>query len=436
VRRELAIALRARVTWLVASVAALLIGHGFVLALDVYAATSRSALESVLQTREMDPLLGIVRPTLGGVSFSLALLGPILASRSLALEKERHTYGSLCLASGATHRVILKKWVASAVACWLLFIPAIGLLVGFAAAGGHLDWPEVMVAFGGEVLHLLVVASAALAAAAWTRTLAQAITLGLLLSLSAWAIDAADGFAALSWLGGASSWSIEQRLLPFGRGVVSLGSVLWLLVAATTFVGLALTGGSFAPPPLKWSWGAGVVALGVIAALASSRLRRGFDWSEQRRASLPPPVVDGLRKLAQPITFALLLDRDDSRRKQLESDALAKLSLARPDISVIWPLDDDSKALAGRREADYGLISVRVGRTRRVTRSTSRRELATLVFEAAGRPVPSWVQPPYAGFPFVPTIRQRQLLGTCAYAVLPLAMAALGFVLTQRRTTR
>src|SRR5262249_39809207 len=36
VRRELAIVLGARVTWLVAAISALLVGHGFVLALDLY----------------------------------------------------------------------------------------------------------------------------------------------------------------------------------------------------------------------------------------------------------------------------------------------------------------------------------------------------------------------------------------------------------------
>jgi hypothetical protein len=436
VRRELAIVLRARITWLVASLAALLIGHSFVLALDVYASTSRSVLGNVLEAPGLDPLLGIVRPTLGGVSFSLALLGPILASRSLAVEKERNTYGALCLASGTSQRVVIEKWLASALACVLLLVPAPLLFVGFADAGGHVDWPEVMVALGGELLHLLVIASAAVAAAAWTRTVAQAITLALLLSLSAWAIDAAEGFAALSWLGGASGWSIEQRLLPFGRGVVALDSVLWLFAAATMFIGLAVVGGSFAPRRRKWTWAAGLVTLGVIALLACNRVRHGFDWSEQRRASLPPPVVDGLRNIPESITVELLLDRDDSRRKQLELDALAKLTLARPDISVIWPLDDDARSLAGRRDADYGLIAIQVGSARRVIRSTGPRELATLAFEAAGRPLPSWAQPPYAGFPFVPTVGHRQLLGVCAYGVLPFAMAAIGLVLTQRRTSR
>ena len=55
-RRELTIALRARVTWIVAALAALLTGHGFVLAVDIYVATSRSVAGGALMQREMDPL--------------------------------------------------------------------------------------------------------------------------------------------------------------------------------------------------------------------------------------------------------------------------------------------------------------------------------------------------------------------------------------------
>ncbi|HET7541019.1 MAG TPA: hypothetical protein VFK05_14145 [Polyangiaceae bacterium] len=434
-RRELALVLRAKVTWLVAIFGALLVGHSFVLSLDIYATTSHSALSSALQTRELDPLLGIARPTLGGASFALALLGPILASRTLAIEKERNTYGALCLASGDSQRVILQKCAASGLACFPLLVPAIVLFLAFAASGAHLDGIETSIALAGELLHLIVIACVSTAAAAWTRTHAQAITLGLLLSVSAWAIDAAEGFAALSWLGGASSWSLEQRLQPFGRGVISIGSVLWLLTAALLFLGLALVGGSFAPRAKKCAAAAGLVALGVVALGGSNYVRAGFDWSEQRRASLPPAVVDGLRRLEEPITLELLLDRDDSRRRQLETDALAKLALARPDLSLVWPLDESSRALSGR-DADYGLISIRVGGERRVTRSSSRRELVTLIFEAAGRPLPNWEQPPYPGFPCVPTSAIRHLLHVTAYFGLPLTMAALGFALTRRRTTR
>src|SRR5207253_761304 len=89
--RELPIVLRARLTWLQAAFSALLVGHGFVLAVDLYAAGSRSAIAHHLMTREFNPLLGIVRPTLGGLYLALSLLGPLAAVRPIAVEKERRT---------------------------------------------------------------------------------------------------------------------------------------------------------------------------------------------------------------------------------------------------------------------------------------------------------------------------------------------------------
>jgi hypothetical protein len=434
--RELAIALRARSTWLVAAVAALLVGHGFVLAVDIYAASSRSALSSVLQMREMDPLASIVRPTLGGVSLALSLLVPIIAARTLSIEKERRTYGALCLAVGSTMRVIARKTVASLAAGALVLLAPVLLLLGFAACGGHLDAIETGIALTGEVLHLALVVVLATAAAAWTRTFAQAVTLGILASLTSWAIDAAEGFAALAWLGGASAWSIEQRLVPFQRGILAVGSGLWLLGATAVALGLAFLGGSFATMSRKVGLAGAVVVAGALVLAMVGTARRGFDWSEQRRASLPPAAVDGLRKLTGPISLEIFLDRDDSRRRQLETDALAKLILARPDISIRMPLDTAPDAIEAQHGSSYGRILVRVGDAVRETRSTSRRELVTLIFEAAGERLPDWNQPTYVGFPLVLNDTKRRALGIFAYLVIPLSFAALGLALTHRRTTR
>src|SRR5690349_11931337 len=109
------------------------------LAIDLYSASSRSALSSLLQTREMDPLAGIVRPTLGGLSLALSLLGPVIAARTLAVEKERRTYGALCLAVGSTTRVLVQKALAGTLACGTLLIPPAVLFVAFGALGGHID---------------------------------------------------------------------------------------------------------------------------------------------------------------------------------------------------------------------------------------------------------------------------------------------------------
>jgi hypothetical protein len=55
---------------------------------------------------------------------------------------------------------------------------------------------------------------------------------------------------------------------------------------------------------------------------------------------LPPDVVRRLRALDGPVALEIEMDLDDSRRRQLEADVLAKLRLARPDLEVHFPLDE------------------------------------------------------------------------------------------------
>lgn len=435
--RELTIALRAPVTWVVAALSALLIGHGFVLAVDLYSAASRSALASQLQVREMDPLAGVVRPTLGGLDLAISVLVPLVAVRALALEKERRTLGALCLQVGSARLVIWRKFLASLAATTPLLATPVLLWGMFVAVGGRLDAIESGVALLGESLHLLLSIAIGTLAAAWTRTFAQAAALALVLSLSAWAIDASEGFAALAWLGGASAWSIEQELAPFQRGVLSLGSGTWLGVATLGALSLAFIGGQFRVSTRLRALQAAAVALTSVLALAwASSFKRSYDWSEARRQSLPPAAVAGLRALQQPITIELFLDRDDSRRRQVETDVLAKLQLARPDATIRAPLDEDRTRATAQRDQDYGRIVLRVGEGSRETRSTSRREVTTLLFEAAGLPLPDWSQPLYAGHPAVIEAGRRTLVLLFSYVALPGALLGAGLLLTRKRVMR
>jgi len=435
--RELGIALRARVVWLVAAFAALLVGHGFVLALDIFTASSRSALSDILQAKEMDPLAGIVRPTLGGVDLAISLFAPVVAARVLAVEKERHTFGALCLLEGSSTPVILKKICAALTATAPLLVAPIASILAYRLEGGHLDGIETGLAIGGEALHLLLVTVFSVAAAAWTRTLAQAATLGIFLSLTSWAIDAADGFAALAWLGGASAWSIERKLEPFQRGILSIGSVTWLGTATLAGVALALIGARFdITRRRRLMLSLSTLIVSGLLAFVAGRSHRGFDWSEGRRASFPPAVSGALHALPRPITIAVYLDRDDSRRRQVEKDLLAKLWLARSDVVVRTPLDDTSAVVEASRDEGYGRIVIQVGTSTRQTRSTSRREITTLLFETAGVALPEWSPPVYPGFPRVVEGARRTALVVFAYLVLPTVLLAIGFLLTRRRPVR
>ena len=115
--------------------------------------------------------------------------------------------------------------------------------------------------------------------------------------------------------------------------------------------------------------------------------------------------------------------RDDARRAQLEQDVVLRLELVRPDLVVRFPLDGAASS-AGVRGGDYGRILVQVGDRAVETFSTSRRELITLLFEAAQRPMPAWEYPPYAGHPQVLGGGARSAVAVVVYLLIPLLLGA------------
>jgi hypothetical protein len=182
--------------------------------------------------------------------------------------------------------------------------------------------------------------------------------------------------------------------------------------------------------------GLSVVVVGALVMSQVGGLRRSYDWTEERRASLPPGVVAALRSIPGPIELDVYLDRDDSRRRQAEGDTFQKLSLARPDVTIRTPLDERERPSEAERDEGYGRIVVRANGGVRETRSTSRRELTTLVLEAAGASLPDWSQPSYPGHPAVIEGARRAWLVALAYGALPLALLVTGLRLGQRRSVR
>ena len=430
--RELAIVLRARVTWLQAALSALLVGHGFVLAIDLYSAGSRSALAGRLMSREFDPLLGLVRPTLGGLYLALSLLGPLVAARPLAVEKERRTFGALLLQTGAPLRLAVTKAAAALVGVALQLVAPIVLLGAWWGVGGHLGATETAVALLAYVLYLALITAVSVAATAWTETLAQAATVAVLVIAASWAIDASEGFTALAWLGRALDWSVTTHLGPMERGTLALGACLWMVAMTLGALVLAWLGVRVDLGRPRRLVAAVLVLLATASGAAlAHRVRRGFDLTEDGRASLPPAAAQGLRTLPGPVALEVWFDRDDARRQQVESDTLAKLRLARADLEVTTPTDGRPEPDEAVRDEAYGRIVVHVGGATRETHSTSRKEIVTLLFEAAGRPVPDWSQPEYPGYPLVIDGGRRTALVILAYLGIPLALLGVGGCLTR-----
>ena len=170
-----------------------------------------------------------------------------------------------------------------------------------------------------------------------------------------------------------------------------------------------------------------------MGCAALRRAPGAWDVSEDRRHSLPPAAVRELPTLPGRLGITANLDREDSRRRQLESDTLAKLRLARPDLKLRFPPDERSAPAALEHDDSYGRMTIALGGKTAETTSTSRREIVTLIFELAGRPLPDWSQPAYPGYPLVIEGRLRTTLLGISYLVLPALFLVTGVFLTYNR---
>jgi hypothetical protein len=429
--RELSIALRSWLVWLQAALSALLVGHGFVLAVDIFNAGSRSVGGNALMAREFDPLLGIVRPTLGGLYLAVSLLGPLAAARGLAIEKERRSYHALVLQVGSPLRVALTKWLAGISAVSLQAIAPIVLVLVWVVAGGHIRLGETAVAFAGHALYMVLIASIALAAAAWSETLAQAATVGILVVAASWAIDAAEGFSALAWLGRALDWSITTHLSPLEQGQLAIGGVSWMVVMSIGAVALGWLGMRFDLSRPRRSVIGLIITTFVVLAGQVHNVRRALDLTEARRLSLPREIGLAVAELPGPIRVTVNLDRDDARRRQLESSVLSRIRLARPDVDVDYPPDERPAPTESVRDEGYGRILIRAGTGTRETYSTSRREIVSLIFEAEGEPLPDWKETDYPGYPLVIDGARHTAISAVAYAGIPGALLLVGWLVTR-----
>lgn len=423
-RRELVLVFGARVTWAVAALVAAVVGHSFVLAVDLYGQASASVAAGSLAAREFEPLLAILRPTVGGWSFCVTLIGPVLAARVLAAEKDRRTFHARLLALGSARRLMVRKLLAAWLGLLLLAAPIVLCALVWAATGGHLDVGESLVVLLGVVLHAGWIAAVSTAAAAWSGSTPQATALALLLCVSPWILDAAGEFAALAWLAPVQRLSVSPHLAGFERAVLQPGAVLWLVVAVLGALALACIGARDDWTRRRRGGSAALVgAVSLVALLVADRWRGGWDVSEARHSSLPMAIAVAVAELPAPLVLDIGLDRDDARRAQLEQDVVLRLELVRPDLVVRFPFDV-AAAAAGSRGDAYGRILVQVGDRAVETWSTSRRELITLLFEAAQRPMPAWEYPPYAGHPRVLGGGARSAIAVVVYLLVPLLLGA------------
>ena len=124
--------------------------------------------------------------------------------------------------------------------------------------------------------------------------------------------------------------------------------------------------------------------------------------------------------MQQPLHITVYLAPEDPRFKDFERTALAKLRRTLPDLRVTYQ-DSGKAGLFGVSGDDaYGLIVYEYAGQREESRSTSEREILTILHGLAGQSVSPDQLPDYPGYPLV---ADASRMGLIFYLVLPVLFA-------------
>ena len=308
---------------------------------------------------------------------------------------------------------------AIAIAWLVALIPALSTLAFWGAIGGHLSAPETINLIGGHLLYGLLIGAIALFSAAISESAATAAIITLSFTIGSWVIDfALAGQPGV--LGLLSSLSLTQTLRTFEQGLLSTGLVVGLAAAILGFCVLAAI---WLHPgvPVRAKLARSLACTGGMAALlvVATQIRLSADLAEDRRNSFPAADQRELAKLNEPLVVTVHLAPEDPRYADLRRNVLAKLERVMPRVNI--RLAGGGQTIVGSStEQSYGEIEYSYSGRSAKSRSTSHREALPVLYELAGRPIPT----PITGedYPGYPLVAEAQIALPWFFAVLPLSL--------------
>jgi ABC-2 type transport system permease protein len=378
-----------------------LVGYSFFQAVSLYSEASSAARESPTLAGGLSPLDGILVPTFGGLYVAVTLLFPFVAIRTLGREKES---GALRLLVQLPFRVptLIAAKITAISAAWLIAtIPALSALVVWVTIGGHLYAPETLNLLFGHLLYGLLVGAIALFSASISDSSATAAIITLAFTIGSWVLDfsLAGQLGVLEWI---ARLSLTQTLRSFEQGLLSLGLVLGIVAATGGFVSLA-TVWLHPGVPFRTKFIRSIACLAIVAAIfaLASQARMSIDVSEDRRNSFPAADQRALAELRNPLIITVHFAPEDPRYVDLRRNVLAKLERVVPEVTIRLATTGQSMVGSTSDEA-YGEIEYSYGGRSAKTRSTSHREALPLLYELAGRPIPTpIIGEDYPGYPLI-----------------------------------
>ena len=417
---ELRDVLSGRALWTMLLILCPLVGYSFFQAVALYGEASAAARDSPLLASGLSPLDGVLVPTFGALYLAVTLLFPFVAIRTLGREKESGTLRLLIQLPYRVPTLIGGKMTTICLAWIVAAVPALSALVLWKLFGGHLDAAETLNLLLGQLLYGLLVGAIALFAAAVSESAATAAIVTLAFTIGSWVLDfaLAGQPGILEWI---ARLSLTQTLRAFEQGLLSFGLLLGIIVAIAAFATLA---GLWLHPgvPVRakvWRSLACIAAAAVACALAA-QIGRSVDVSEDRRNSFPAADERALAELREPLVVTVRLAPEDPRYVDLRRNVLSKLPRVMPDVTIRLATLGQSVVGSTSEEA-YGEIEYSYAGRSVTTRSTSHREALPLIYELAGRSIPTPL--PGEDYPGYPLTVGAQAALPWFFAALPLLIA-------------
>jgi len=390
-----------RALWIMLLLLCPLVGTSFVQALELYSEASAAARDSPIVASGLSPLDGILVPTFGSFYVAVTLLFPFVAIRVLAAEKEA---GALRLLVQLPYRMatLIAVKLFAVLAAWLLAASIAGsALVIWLMHSGHLGEAEVANLLLGHLLYGLLIGSIALFAAAIAEASATAAIITLAFTIGSWVLDftiAGSGGV----LGMLAHLSLTPTLRTFEGGLLSVGLVAGVIVAAIGFCGLAAI---WLPPGIavrtKLLRSLFVIICAGVVLAACAMVRGSFDLTEDQRNSFALADQRALSQLREPLQITVHLLPEDPRYVDLRRNVLSKLERAMPTVSV--RLAEGLVSLrVNTNDEHYGEVKYVYGARSDISRSTSHREILPLIYVLAGvLPPAPLAASDYPGYPLV-----------------------------------
>lgn len=405
-----------RAFWLLLLFVGLLVGHGFITAVQLYAEMSGSGGPAALP-QGLTPLDGVLVPTWGAYDLAATLLFPFVAIRMISAEKESGALKLLLqLPSSLLTKVTVKAIVV--LCAWLIaWLPGLVAIVLWRSYGGHLYAPETLNLLLGHLLRGLLSGALAIAFAALTENAASAAIVTLAFTVGTWALDfiAAGRGGVLQQL---ASYTPTAALRSFEQGLLRLNAALVMVLLSCAAVGFATiwldTGRAF-KFRVSRSLLLLIVTVGLIWGAAS--LRTAKDVSENRRNSFSAADEATLRRIDQPLKITVYLSPEDPRLTDFEQNVLRKLRRVLGKLDVEYAATSHS-GLFETAADHYGEIWYELGGEKAVEPSTIEEVVLDQIYKLANLSSPD--RSTEDGFPGYPLSVQPKHAAVIFYFLWPL----------------